>query len=306
MNKRLFLSLILSAVSTSIMAGDCCPSFCEGGSAPLICGQWSIVPKIGVAPTKRTQQGCVWLTNPCFPTGGPICDFCNTDTTMPEVPSTPNSPVFSVSKTAKFSSQFKTPLAAGVELQYALNEYHMVYLEYAYRHANSKAFAFTAGAFEVCETTNDFKSNAIYLGARNYFNRVWCDKVSFFVGLKVGLLHRNQICYDLNLAIPSFNIPQTAIATNVYFFSDNVISGGLNLGFDYQFNCNWSFQFNAEVVASAGHRTNENVVFGRSAGLTDPADRAKLAALAGLTNVNIGPVGTEVQFPITFGIRYNY
>lgn len=254
-----------------------------------------------VAPTKRTQQGCVWLTNLCFDPGETICSNCE-----PMGISTPSTPVFSVSQTAKFSDQFKTPLAVGVEVQYALDDYHMVYLEYAYRHANSKVFPFTAGIFQVCEKFNDFKSHAGYLGARNYFNRVWCDKLSFFVGLKVGILHRNQICYNLNLAVPSFNIPLTEIADNVYFFSDNVVSGGLHLGFDYCFNCNWSFQFNAEVVASAGHRTNQNVVFGRSAGLSLPDDAAKLAALGGLTNVNIGAVGTEVQFPITFGLRYNY
>ena len=291
----------IALLFAALMAGQASANDCNrcDGSAPLEACQWGIVVKGGVAPTRRTEQGCVWLTNPCQNLSGPITG-CNT------TPPSPTSPVFSVSKTAKFKSQFKTPATVAVELQYALDGHHMIYLEYAYRHAKATPFGFTAGLFEVCETTNDYKSQAGYIGFRKYFDRMWCDKFSFFAGGKMGILHRNQICYTLNLAVPSFSIPQTEIATNTYFFADNVVSAGLHIGFDYDFRCNWSFQFNAEVIASAGPKVNQNVVFGTAAGLALPADAAKLAALGGLTNVNIGSVGTEVQFPITFGIRYRY
>lgn len=294
-----YILLLTALMAGQAAANDCnrCESSCE--SAPLEACQWGIVVKGGVTPTRRTEQGCVWLTNPCQNLSGPITG-CNT------TPPSPTSPVFSVSKTAKFKNQFKTPATFAVELQYALDGYHMIYLEYAYRHAKATPFPFTAGLFEVCETTNNYKSQAGYIGFRNYFNRMWCDKLSFFVGGKLGILHRNQICYTLNLATPSFNVPLTEIATNPYFFADNVVSAGLHIGFDYNFRCNWSFQFNVEVITSAGPKVNQNVVFGAAAGLTLPADTAKLTALGGLTNVNIGAVGTEVQFPITFGIRYSY
>jgi len=291
------IALLLLVLQSAVLSAsyDCCNPCDDGGcGTPLRCGQWSIVPKIGVAPTIRTAQDPVWLTNPCFETAGSICDGCQ------NTPRNPATPVSTVSVTAKFQDQFKTPLAAGVELQYAIDEHHMVYLEYAYRHANPKIFPFTAGAFNVCERFTKFQSHAGYIGARHYFDRVWCDRLSFFLGGKMGILHRDQVCYNLNLAIPSAGVPLTEIGNNVYFFKDNVVSAGLHLGLDYCFNCNWSFQFNAGFVASCGPKVNQNVVF---AGETDPA---KLTALLGLTNVNIGATGTEVQFPVTFGLRFNY
>lgn len=292
-----FVYLVLICATFSLVAGnDCCEKYYSGCETPLHCGQWSIVPKGGVAPTIRTAQDPVWLINPCLNLSGPITGCENT-------PPNPTSPVFTVSKTAKFQNQFKTPFIVGFELQYALDDYHMVYLEYAYRQAKAKVFPFTAGLFQVCERFTNYSSSAGYLGARQYFNRIWCEHLAFFVGLKIGILHRKQVCYNLNLAVPSFDVPLTTIADNPYFFADNVVSGGLHLGFDYCFNCNWSFQFNAEVVASAGPKVNQNVRFGQDAGQTDPAI---LAALGGLTNVNIGATGTEVYFPVTFGIRYNF
>lgn len=292
--KHVLLSIILTLV-TRVSALSC------QGDGPLESCSWGIVVKGGITPTLRTEQGCIWSTNPCFANDGTNqpCTGCLS------LPPAPVTPVFSVSKTAKFKEQFKLPATFGLELQYNLDERHMLYLEYDYRHAKSKTFAFVAGRFSNVETSNNYVSNAGYVGFRNYFNRIWCDRLSFLAGGKLGIIHRNEICAALNVAVPSLDIPQTFVGAHPYFFADNAVSAGLHIGFDVAFNDCFSFQFNAEVVASAGHKVNQNAVFGVS-GSSSTVSPSVLTALLGLTNINIGTTGTEVQFPITFGIRYTY
>ncbi|MFA6914941.1 MAG: hypothetical protein WC222_00960 [Parachlamydiales bacterium] len=195
--------------------------------------------------------------------------------------------VFSVSRTAKFRNQFELPYIVGGEIAYNLSDNAQLFVEANYIHGKGKTFNFIAGTFVVSEVNDDYEAWSGYIGGRYYFSRSWiCDRVSPFVGLKAGFVNHRQVKYGLSLF-------GTFIEKDPYYVGKSGVSAGVQLGFDILITDALSAVLNLEAVASQGPRANRNNEF-------DPV------LTGGLTNVNIGQVGTEVSFPITLGLRYTF
>lgn len=159
---------------------------------------------------------------------------------------------------------------------------------------------------------SNYQAYGGYIGTRYYWNRVWCDRFSFFGGFKFGMLHRKQVCVTATNAAytatltgdqTTYNFP-AASNTYIAYCKSNAVSGGLQLGLDYCINQCWSLLVGVEVVATSPFKSNRNVQLT----IVDPT-----GTQAGFgrnfnqpTNLLVAPTGSLIQFPVWAGIRWEF
>lgn len=160
---------------------------------------------------------------------------------------------------------------------------------------------------------SNYSAYGAYIGGRHFTNRFWCDSTSFWFGYKVGILHRKQVnsCSTLtitnNANVTDCTSTQDLTLNRAIFCKSNSVSGGVQVGFDYNYSDCLAFQLGLEVVASCGLKGNRNYAI-------DLAAVKDINGTAGLlfeninlpSNIMVGNTGTLVQFPIWFGIRWDF
>ena len=263
--------------------GGCCESSCyECACNPLYCGAWDLQVHGGVAPVIWRHRGPV------------VAVDLNAVTPFPLVNLTDSFP--------RFTTFFKTPWTVGGQVGYAWSDNTRVYLEFNYVQARAKSNVLVTSLVTPVNFTaplpllfnlNKYKLFDGYVGARYYFDR-WCDRVSFFLGGKVGFTHHKSINTTLSFATTAPATP--GIASTPLFTKNTNISGGANFGLDICFCGNWSVVITGEVVASCGPENvgNINVPAGT------PGIPVSYSVLL------FGHIGTELRFPVTAGIRYSF
>jgi hypothetical protein len=205
----------------------------------------------------------------------------------------------------KFSKFFKLPWTIGLQTGYAFSENIRAYIEFNYSQAKSKnAVSLNNGArspfpgipqITVVFNNDNYQLFDAYIGGRYYFDR-WCQKVSFFLGAKAGLVHRSRVKFSSTIRrqevneIPAVFIPFINDAN--LFKSNTLPSIGLDFGFDICHCQNWSLVFDTGIHVSGGPRGNSNIIL-------NPLD-------FGFSDVLIGNVGIEVRIPIRVAIRYGF
>ncbi len=275
--KHLSLILLLSLLGSKANAwqddggsrdSQCCESSCyECGCNPLYCGAWDLQVQGGVNPILWRNRGN-WLALNC----------------------SASTPLISYFETPKFSHLYRIPWIVGGQVGYAMSDNTRVYLEFNYSQANHKnnvGILAEDGSTFTFGDARKYKLFDAYAGARYYWDR-WCDRVSFFLGGKVGLTHHKRLNYDFNFASGN----TTPFTDQNVYRSNTVISGGANVGFDICFCGNWSFVVTGEVVGSCGPRSVGPV--------------ATVATGLLITQLVVGSVGNELRFPVTAAIRYSF
>lgn len=298
--KKLIFAVALATAITNAptYADDCrpCTPNYECACNPLYCGAKSVQFDAGIAPIVWRHRGEVDLIS---------CASSSTN------------PVFQLSaQLPKFSKLYRVPWYLGAKFGYAVTDNVEVYAEFdvlqARRKHGNTGFAFVipniVPAQSLSIVLGKYKMFEVYVGARYYWDR-FCNAFSPFVGIKVGVALHRHVNTKLNLngtpvaivsaggstACPTPVPVTTTTASNNFFDRNNVFSGGANVGFDYCLGCNWAFVFTAEVVASAGPRTPTASLFANA-----------LPAPSLASNLILGCIETEVRFPITAGIKYNF
>lgn len=249
-------------------SGSCCRSSCyECSCNPLYCGAWDLQIQAGVNPITWRHRGNFFIND---------CTLENPFVVLGEI--------------AKFKDYFKTPWIVGGQVGHHWSDNARVYVEFNYSQAKAKDFVVLgAPGTTTAVTFSKYKIFDAYVGARYYWDR-WCDRVSFFLGGKVGLTHHKSL--DGTFVTGSNRFEFGTFRT---FDSSTVVSGGADFGLDICFCGNWSFVITGAVLASCGPDSNPNPVVLAAAAGEEPA----LVLLA-------GHIGTELRFPVTAGIRYSF
>ena len=278
--RYLALALLLAPMAlvkaTGYLAGDCYANSC--GFAPFECGAVNFEIKAGVAPK-------IWTDRDRF-LG-----------VAPQV-AAPRGPFVDLVRIPRFNCLHKLPWTVGFRLGWMGACNTEVFFEFDYTQADSRNFTFTVPLTGTLSDTvtvcggNKFKEFAGYLGTRYYLDRWFCNTTAWFVGSKLGVSHHRERCTSFTSETP--NIPTFASPTFTIFDKYTSVSGGIHTGFDVRLWCGFSFVFTAEVVATCGPKGNQNTVF-----------NPPVPGL-GITNWSIGSVGTEVTFPVTFGLAYSF
>lgn len=190
-----------------------------------------------------------------------------------------------------FHDFFKLPLVVGAQLGYAMHANFRLYIEANYYHARSKtADTFTSLTTPALNFNLTFKSYQMidgYIGVRYYWPRFY-DSVSFFLGPKLGIMHRRGLKGDLILLTdPGFNF------TDIQLLKPNsFVSGGVDMGLDMCFCDNWSLVLTGAFIITNG--PHEDGIFFREF-LFDQ-----------FISLSLGTTTIEVKFPITLGLRYRF
>lgn len=190
----------------------------------------------------------------------------------------------------KFSKVYRAPWYVGGQVGYAATQNGRLFIEFDYTQANRKENVVIPTLNPVFDVDNarKYKLFEAYLGGRYYFDR-WADCVSFFVGAKVGLTHHKKVDFDFHFT----GAGNIQVFENQFVYDSNtVVSGGAHGGFDFCVCGNWSIVVTGEVVASGGPRP---------AGLI-----ATQAAGLSVTQILPAPIGSELRFPVTGALRYNF
>jgi hypothetical protein len=259
---------------------SCCKSSCfsscyECGCNPLYCGAWDIQVQAGVDPIIWRNRG-PFLVNVI----NNIEVGCTVSTAFDSVP--------------KFSTFFKTPWTVGGQIGHHWSDNTRVYVEFNYIQAKSKNPILTALNSVVLNfDVQKYRLFDGYVGARYYWDR-WCDRVSFFLGGKIGFTHHRKSTF--NFRSPDGVVTVNQLNDNTPLFtSHTIVSGGADFGLDICFCGNWSFVITGAVIAACGPRTNFNIVPAQIV-ITDER----------ISNLFSGGIGTELRFPVTAGIRYSF
>ena len=272
-----------------------CNSY-ECGCNPLYCGALDFQIHGGVLPISWHDRGQFSIIQ-C--TGTPATN--------------PISALFDIPKFSKF---FKLPWTVGFQFGYALSDNVRVYFEFDYSQAKGKnAVSLDNGApspfpgipqITVLFNPGKYKLYDMYVGGRYYFDR-WCEKLSFFLGVKAGFVHHNRVKYSSTIRrqeadeIPAVFVTFT---DNVDLLKRNTVpSGGFDFGFDLCYCGNWSFVLTGGVLASCGPKSN-SITFGQPAGCGQTTPQPDLPA--GINNLLVGNIGAELRFPITLAARYSF
>lgn len=309
MNKPLFFRYLLligclsqiSSLFATREYDDCCqPACCEqvyDCGDPLNCGSVNFWLRAGVAPT-------IWNDR---------SDFSFVSCNALAIPNN-TSDIVSVFPLPKFKSFFKTPWIIGGQIGYAVTDCFEFYLEANYRKASSRKFLLDGGLDEnrlplgvlipndrviiALDFRDGYRAVDFYVGARYYWGRCWCDRLAWFLGGKFGLVHRQAVDFDFNIRSVLCDASAALTGTSVPFFErSNSPAAGVNFGLDWCWGCGWSFMIMAEVVATCGPKSNDNIIIASNC--------SQLPSLLP-SNIIIGPIGTEIFFPVTFGVKYSF
>jgi hypothetical protein len=164
------------------------------------------------------------------------------------------------------------------------------------------------------DSYSNYSAYGAYIGGRHFTNRFWCDSTSFWFGYKVGILHRKQVNSCSILTVPNncaeavlCNSTQDLNINRAIFCKSNAVSGGIQFGFDYNYSDCLAFQLGLEVVASSGLTGNRNHTIDIAA-ITDDTGRTNVIYdCANLpSNILVRNSGTLVNFPIWFGVRWDF
>lgn len=201
-------------------------------------------------------------------------------------------PAVTVLELPRFNKLFRVPWTVGGQIGYALSCNARLFVEFDYYQARSKnntAFA-TINVIPqtfICLDFNKYKAFDFYMGARYYSNRYWCNRLSWFIGGKIGFARHKAVQLDGLTLGSDFE--------GDYFNRSTVFAGGGHIGLDYCVWGNLSIVLTAEIVARCGPRAVNNIVLG-------DVDAFTLDA----SNLLPAHVGTELIFPIILGLRYSF
>ena len=274
MISRLSIVLIASLCTSVALADNCCLPFANFFN----CGTWSYQIRGGVYPTLWRDRGDVFLNS---------CD-CIT-----------NTPVVgdNLGELPKFNKLFKLPFIIGTQLAYAWSDCSDLYFELNFIQAAPKKTGLnTLSAINsaLAVRFGHYRAISGYVGAHYNFWQ-WCDAATLFVGAKIGAIYH----YDINAH--QVTAPKASCACNesfkrTFYKHATRISGGANVGIDYCWCEGWSLVLTGEVVVSGGPKGATCVA------LTN----ADIIVLAGGSALGVSKIKTEISFPVTLGVKYNF
>ncbi len=289
-----------------------------GTCAPLVPGCWYILPKAGVAPTIFTDRESTLWTEP-------LNGFENTrayDANNDQWPTNPPTGLNDVETILfdtgiclpKFKDAFSNRvLHIGAEVGYNLRDNCLAYADITYdrAHGGTVCFSIDRNNFgnppadgDTSTTTSNFNQSfstyhqfGAFLGARYYFDRCICNRFSFFLGNKIGIIHRRRICTNVLVEFEDEALSSKQINIEIAK-DDNTVGGGVHLGIDICI-CDWlSAYIAAEVVAFCSLKTNRQIPI--------PIDGATLNYVVQPSHIIPAGSGTMLQFPVWIGLRYNW
>lgn len=275
---RLFFVVI------AIMSGAVAQGFCSD-VAPLRCGRFDIQLHAGVNPIRWRDRG--GLYGPTF-----------------EAPS--NIAIIKAFDLPDFDCLYKTPWIVGGQVGYAYSDNMRFYLEGFFSKAApqcpSRALLLRTETGAPNGTTitlglDSFELGGFNAGVEYYMNRFWQEKVSFFIGAKVGFVHHRQVMFSAFEVIPT-TPPLTIVLIpdtdkQRIFKTDAAVSGGFNFGFDILLNDCWSFVMSAGLVGTAGPKSSSDVMLIPSFAIPP-------------RNFMVTHTDSEILFPVTFALRYTF
>ena len=187
----------------------------------------------------------------------------------------------------KFSKLYHVPWQVGGQLSYAFSCDTNLFVEFNYAQARFKDK-------DQCVTfLTKYKLYDGYLGARYYFDR-WCNSTAFFIGAKIGFLHHDKV-KKVSLVINDSNLSIVPVLGD-FFGRNTSFAGGGHVGFDICFCNNWSLVITAEVIASCGPKGINTLNL----------NSLSFATLDDASAILIPSVETELAFPVTVGLKYNF
>lgn len=285
------------AFSTGYETSDCCqPACCEtvyDCGNPLNCGSINFWLRAGVAPTSWRNRGDLSFVS-CQAIGAGNPAFGRVIVPL-------------LSPLPAFKKLFHLPWIVGGQIGYAVTDCFEFYIGFNYRSASNRTFEATGLTFPngpanvVLVLNNKYKAFDAFIGARAYWGRFWCDRFALFLGGQFGLVHHKANCFSLTVNTPNCDTNPLTLANTALFFRNTRPAAGVNVGVDWCLGCGWSFVIMGEVIATCGPKSNDNILI-----VANSECPTQLPGIGGPTNIIVGGTGTELYFPVTFGLKYSF
>lgn len=199
-----------------------------------------------------------------------------------------NPPAFELINIPSFGDQFNMPFILQGELGYMVRNDWEVFYDFDWSQGKGKSHSFSheeSGTVDVSGTQKfkNFNGYGNYLGSR-YYLTYGTFPIKPFAGFKIGIMTRGAV-----------KVQQVATSGGTtftdnynYFKSNTTISGGLQIGLDWQLTENLSLLLKGEFIAT-GYRKS-GIIFNHS---PNPVLKA-------------GNASAQFSFPVTLGARWTF
>ena len=306
-------SLTLLLVSTSGLFSQACHLDYSSCDKVRKCTKNTLYPDgfnirlhSGVSPIIWKNRGCMSFLNtadtrPCSTNCGNcvvpfFIDSCSCKCDCPKT-------AITSIQMPKFSELFRTPWTIGAALDYAVDTHHEVVLEFNYTQAPTKHEYFAANVTNAAAVPvllhvnlKKYENTSAYFGYRYNFDRMRCfprdflGDMAWYLGVKAGLLHHSGVRGFVESSFNNMVDSSTTPSFNIFKSSTSFSAAG-EVGVDICLNCDWSFMVATEIAAGWGPSCRNVVI--------------PVTELSSLS-INTAKVGTEILFPVTFGLRYKF
>ncbi len=248
--------------------------------------------RAGIAPT-------VWLSRASF-----LAVSCNA-TSMLGLPN----PVIPLFQMPRFRQVFSVPWFLSGRVMYQANDEIEWYLEAEYHQAQPRTFTLSDLIIPNIDTIffslkpSSYKVFGCSVGARVYCHDWYtrCADIEVFFGGKLGFVHHFKTQFVFTTASLTVPPPAPFVSDSLVLFKSNTVpAAGLNIGCTGDFKCGWAWIITAEFVVTGGPRANANIPFDYS------TQSVVINPVLAPNNFIIGSIGTEIFFPITLGLKYNF
>jgi hypothetical protein len=270
---RFAMCMALVVVAAELKAADCGNSLINFFN----CGSWSYQIRAGVYPTLWRSRGDIFLSS---------CD-CATNqlslgTNLGEVP--------------KFNKLFKVPFIVGTIWGYKWCDCAELYGELNFIQARPRHEAVNTQLQvndELAIRLGHYRAVSGYVGLHYQLFEI-CDS-QINIGAKIGAIYHSNIhAHQLVLSTETSCVCDQPFKRT--FFKNKVrVSGGVNLSWAYNWCQCWGLVLTGEAVVSGGPRGN-----------CVPLTESEIFSLAGGSALTIQKIKTEISFPVTLGLTYNF
>lgn len=273
MKCQLAIAMLIASSTLYANTDDCCSPLGNFFS----CGGWSYQIRAGVYPTIWHSRGDIFLNG---------CD-CTTNAVVPGT---------NLGEVPKFSKLFKVPFIVGSiwEMQWCdcfdlYGELNFIQASPRKEVRNTQQAANAAFALRL----GHYRAVSGYVGL--HYNLFECGASRVFLGAKLGAIYHSNIDAHQLVTSPDTNCACDQPFKRTFFKNKVKVSGGVNLSWDYCWCDCWGLVLTGEVVASGGPR-----------GTCLPLTANEISQLAGGSALATHKIKTEISFPVTLGLRYNF
>ena len=208
-------------------------------------------------------------------------------------------------KMPAFKDIFSVPIIVGMQIKYDLAPCFYVYVNMNFRHAHKQVFnlnKIVVPSIDIIQFNLKMQNNYRALDFTIGFHRnFWLRDINIFAGIQYGFLYRKKVDFIFSTRSQTVSPPLAYVSNQLPFFTTNISPvGGLSVGASMDLDYCLSLVIMGQLMVSRGPQFSEFITF------DFPNESVFVNPYLAPNAFKVGIIKTEIFFPITIGLQYNF